>query len=151
MKPTEEEPVYWTRDEQFINDLLGPMLHQIEVRVAATTATVLDNFIKTKGDSISRRQAEREFGKKWLADHIELYGRQIYTQGLWNSETQSLNNRMTFSRKQLAEIRAKETTAESVYFFSRQLFKKQREIEREEKKKRQEMMEELSAANQEGE
>ena len=130
MNKTNEEPCYWTRDEQFINDMMKPLLHQIEVRVAATAAEVLDNFIKTKGDSISRRQAEREFGKKWLADHIELYGRQIYTQGLWNSETQSLNNRMTFSRKQLAAIRAKETTSESVYYFSRQLFKKQREMEK---------------------
>ena len=130
MKANEEEPCYWTRDEQFINDMMKPLLHQIEVRVAATAAEVLDNFIKTKGDSISRRQAEREFGKKWLADHIALYGREIYTQGLWNSETQSLNNRMTFSRKQLAAIRAKETTSESVYYFSRQLFKKQREIEK---------------------
>ena len=131
MKQQEEEPCYWTRDEQFINDMMKPLLHQIEVRVAATAAEVLDNFIKTKGDSISRRQAEREFGKKWLADHIALYGREIYTQGLWNSETQSLNNRMTFSRKQLAAIRAKETTSESVYYFSRQLFKKQREMEKE--------------------
>ena len=130
MKANEEEPCYWTRDEQFINDMMKPLLHQIEVRVAATAAEVLDNFIKTKGDSISRRQAEREFGKKWLADHIALYGREIYTQGLWNSETQSLNNRMTFSRKQLAAIRAKETTSESVYYFSRQLFKKQREMEK---------------------
>ena len=135
MKQQEEEPCYWTRDEQFINDMMKPLLHQIEVRVAATAAEVLDNFIKTKGDSISRRQAEREFGKKWLADHIALYGREIYTQGLWNSETQSLNNRMTFSRKQLAAIRAKETTSESVYYFSRQLFKKQREIEKQKKNK----------------
>lgn len=130
MKANEEEPCYWTRDEQFINDMMKPLLHQIEVRVAATAAEVLDNFIKTKGDSISRRQAEREFGKKWLADHIALYGREIYTQGLWNGETQAMNNRMTFSRKQLAAIRAKETTSESVYYFSRQLFKKQREMEK---------------------
>lgn len=127
----EPEDLYWTRDEQFINDMLKPLMHQIEVRVAATAARVLDDFIKTKGDSISRRQAEREFGKKWLADHIALYGREIYTQGLWNGETGALNNRMTFSRKQLAEIRAKETTSDAIVEFSQMLFRRQREIKRE--------------------
>lgn len=146
-KPKPIEPEYWTRDEQFINDMLGPLTHMVMTAVEATANRVLDNYIKTKGDSISRRQAEREFGKKWIADHVKVYGPSIFMQGMYAG---SNNNRMTFSRKQLSEIRAKETTYDSLVQFSQKLYKRQREIEREEKKKRMETMEELAATNQEG-
>lgn len=126
---------YWTRDEQFINDMLKPLTHMMATMVEATANRVLDNYLKTKGDSISRRQAEREFGKKWIADHVKTYGPAIYTQGVWNGVTGAMNNRMTFSRKQLAEIRAKETTTDALVQFSQLLFKRQREIKKKERKR----------------
>ena len=129
-----EEPCYWTRDEQFINDMLKPIGRMVATAVEAAANRVLDNYIKTKGDSISRSQAEREFGKKWIADHVAAYGPAIYTTGVWNRETQSMNQKKVFSRKQLADIRARETTTDALIQFSEMLFKRQREIEKGEKK-----------------
>ena len=115
------------RDEEFINAMLQPIGKMIAACVESTANRVLDNYIKTKGDSISKSQAEREFGKAWLRDHIKVYGHALYTQGVWNPETGALNNKQTFSRKQLSEIRAKETTTESLIEFSAIIYKFQRE------------------------
>ena len=124
-----EEKLYWTRDEQFINDMLKPLEHMFTTAVEAAANRVLDNYLKTKGDSISRSQAEREFGKKWIKDHIEVYGPAIYTVGMWNPDTQAMNNKKVFSRKQLADILARETTREALCQFSTMLFRRQREKE----------------------
>lgn len=134
MKKADEEPIYWTRDEIFINDMLKPLTHMMAAMVEATANRVLDNYLKTKGDSISRSQAEREFGKKWIADHVKAYGPAIYTTGMWNPDTQAMNNKKVFSRKQLADIRAKETTTDALIQFSQMLFRRQREIEKGEEK-----------------
>lgn len=118
---------YWTRDEQFINDMLKPLTHMFTTAVEAAANRVLDNYLKTKGDSISRSQAEREFGKKWIADHVEVYGRELYIEGMWNPDTGAMNNKKVFSRKQLADIRARETTTEALIQFSNMLYRRQRE------------------------
>ena len=114
------------RDEEFINELLKSIGKMIADCVEATANRVLDNYIKTKGDSISKSQAEREFGKAWLRDHLKVYGHELYTQGVWNPETGAMNNKQTFSRKQLAEIRARETTTESLIKFSSLCYEYQR-------------------------
>ena len=114
------------RDEEFINELLKPIGKMIADCVEATANRVLDNYIKTKGDSISKSQAEREFGKAWLRDHLKVYGHELYTQGVWNPETGAMNHKQTFSRKQLAEIRARETTTEALIKFSSLCYEYQR-------------------------
>lgn len=113
-------------DEEFINELLKPIGKMIADCVEATANRVLDNYIKTKGDSISKSQAEREFGKAWLRDHLKVYGHELYTQGVWNPETGAMNHKQTFSRKQLAEIRARETTTEAIIKFSSLCYEYQR-------------------------
>jgi hypothetical protein len=48
---------------------------------------------------------------------------------MWNPDTQAMNNKKVFSRKQLADIRARETTREALCQFSTMLFRRQREKE----------------------
>ena len=48
-----KDKLYWTRDEQFINDMLKPLEHMFTTAVEAAANRVLDNYLKTKGDSIN--------------------------------------------------------------------------------------------------
>lgn len=111
-----------TRQEDFIDALSKPLSHMMTTAMEAAAARVLDLYLKTKGDAISQSQAEREFGKKWIADHIKVYGPAIFTVGVWNRETGAANQKKTFSRKQLAEIRLKETTFEGLRHFADEVY-----------------------------
>ena len=96
-------------EQRIIEEMSAALCSAVEDVVASTAATVLKRYEETKGDAISQRQAEREFGKKWLHDHIKVMGREIYTVGAWNPDTESRNSKKTFSRAQLAEIKRRET------------------------------------------
>ena len=97
------------REQVLIDELVTAFYTAVENLVASTAATVLKRYEETKGDAISQRQAEREFGKKWLHDHMKVMGREIYRAGAWNPATESRNRKKLFSRAQLAEIRRRET------------------------------------------
>lgn len=97
------------KEENLINEMTAAFYRAVENVVESAAANVLKRYEETKGDSISQRQAEREFGKKWLHDHIKVMGRELYVTGAFNGNTGSRNQKRLFSRAQLAEIRRRET------------------------------------------
>lgn len=97
------------RESKLIDEMTAAFYKAVENVVESAAANVLKRFEETKGDSISQRQAEREFGKKWLHDHLKVMGRELYVTGAFNGTTGSRNQKRLFSRAQLAEIRRKET------------------------------------------
>lgn len=114
------------REQQLIDEMSAAFYKAVENVVVSTAATVLKRYEETKGDSISQRQAEHEFGKKWLHDHIKVMGRELYRAGAWNPKTDSRNRKKLFSRAQLAEIRRKETDITVYQKFAVKLYQLER-------------------------
>lgn len=107
------------RKEEYYFGLVAKMLEDlIKSRTEFIAADVLRRFSETKGDAISQRQAEKEFGRKWLHDHIKVYGEEIYTVGMNNPNSEAVNQKRTFSRSQLAKIRMEEITPEGLSAFT---------------------------------
>ena len=113
-------------EQRIIEEMSATLRSAVEDVVASTAATVLKRYEETKGDAISQRKAEREFGKKWLHDHIKVMGREIYTVGAWNPDTESRNHKKTFSRAQLAEIKRRETDIVAYQKFVHKLYELER-------------------------
>ena len=95
-------------EQKYFKELEGELRKLIEALVVSTVAQTMAQIQRTHGDAISQRQAEREFGRAWLHAHIATEGRKIYTHGPSNIKTGAKNRKRTFSRAQLAEIRARE-------------------------------------------
>lgn len=111
------------KEQILIDEMSAAFYRAIEDVVESAAANVLKRYEETRGDSISQRQAEHEFGKKWLHDHLAVMGRELYHTA---PATMSRNGKKTFSRAQLAEIRRKETDITVYQTFVLKLFALQR-------------------------
>ena len=113
-------------DQRVLDELTSAFYTAVENVVESAAANVLKRYEETKGDAISQRQAEHEFGKKWLHDHIEVMGRELYHTAPFNPVTGSRNRKKMFSRAQLAEIKRKETDITVYQKFALKLYALQR-------------------------
>lgn len=102
----QSEQRYYDEIAQFMKTIVGDV-------VTETVAKTLKAIELTKGDSISQRQAEREFGKSWLHQHMKA-GLVHYTQALCDDYDHN-NTKRTFSRAELAELRRAESTDIAAY------------------------------------
>lgn len=95
-------------EQYYFDELAKEMRGLIASIVKETVAETLALTAQTKGDAISQRQAEKEFGRAWLHSHIAVEGTKLFTQGPMDLGTLSKNRKRTFSRAQLAEIKMRE-------------------------------------------
>lgn len=103
---TKAEQKYYDEIAKFMSTIIRDV-------VTETVAKTLKAVELTKGDSISQRQAEREFGKSWLHQHIKA-GLVNYTQAVCDDYDHN-NTKRTFSRAELAELRRAESTDITAY------------------------------------
>ena len=100
-------------EQKYYDEIAAFMKTIIRDVVTETVAKTLKAVELTKGDSISQRQAEREFGKSWLHQHIKA-GLVNYTQAVCDDYDHN-NTKRTFSRAELAELRRAESTDITAY------------------------------------
>lgn len=104
MRPVEQ--IYYDEISAFVKKL-------VEDVVTETVAKTLLAVEHSKGDAISQRQAEKEFGSGWLRQHMKA-GLVEYTQAI-PEDYDHHNAKRTFSRAQLAELRRRESTSIEAY------------------------------------
>ena len=100
-------------EQRYYDEIAAFMRTIIRDVVTETVAKTLLNIELSKGDAISQRQAEKEFGKSWLHQHIKA-GLVEYTQAVCEDYDHN-NTKRTFSRAQLAELRRAESTDITAY------------------------------------
>lgn len=100
-------------EQRYYDEIASFMRTIIRDVVTETVAKTLLNIELSKGDAISQRQAEKEFGKSWLHQHIKA-GLVEYTQAVCEDYDHN-NTKRTFSRAQLAELRRAESTDITAY------------------------------------
>lgn len=97
-------------EQYYFEELAKGMREYLASIVRETVTTTLALMQQTQGDAISQRQAEKEFGRTWLHAHIVTEGNELYTQAPMDLGTCAKNRKRTFSRAQLAAIKARETS-----------------------------------------
>ena len=97
-------------EQYYFTELAKGMREYLAAVVRETVTTTLAQMQHTKGDAISQRQAEKEFGRTWLHAHLVTEGRELFTQAPMDLGTCAKNRKRTFSRAQLAAIKARETS-----------------------------------------
>lgn len=100
------EQTYYDEITKFVKKL-------VEDVISETVAKTLLAVEHSKGDAISQRQAEKEFGRGWLHQHMAA-GLVHYTQAI-PDDFDHANGKRTFSRAQLCELRRRESTSIEAY------------------------------------
>lgn len=100
-----------TVEQRYYDDLTRFIKKIVDDAVSEAVAKTLLAVEHSKGDAISQRQAEREFGSGWLRQHMKA-GLVEYTQAITDD---ARNAKRTFSRAQLCELRRRESMSFEAY------------------------------------
>lgn len=100
-------------EQKYYDEITKFVKKLVEDVVSETVAKTLLAVEHSKGDAISQRQAEKEFGRGWLHQHM-VAGLVHYTQAI-PEDFDHNNGKRTFSRAQLCELRRQESTSIEAY------------------------------------